>query len=295
MCETYADCISCLARPHKYLYDVKMQSSENMENKLKCVLVAILCAALAACKGAGLDATLDASNGFDVNYHTTLSKAFEKMTGDQQNIYNWAVENLTEGEFIADYGKKPTVREVIKGQVKMAVDANRAAILNQSSLIEQNANEIAERTRVQEKARQLLQTITATASIERAKNSEKTCQGVVCGETPTAVIHFVIHNPNDLKLEQLPCSAVITPVGSGVTYTYDLSDNCSGGDDKLSPVQLPAGVSFDGAKIEIKFDFEDAETDGFEKAIPDSLDVTKTMVDLENQRQRLDKIKISIN
>jgi hypothetical protein len=269
-------------------------SARKMKNKLKGALVAICCSALAACTGEGLDAKLDAAKGFDVNYQATLSKAFEKMTGDQRGVYNWAVENLTDGQFVAKYGKEPTVREVMKGQIKMANDANEEAILNQMKLIEGSAAEIAERTRLRKEARQLLQSISATGTVARSTKTQTICEGVVCSETQPVVVDVVVSNPKSIKLKRLQCSAIITPAGGSTTYTYKLWDECSDAGDWVKSITLPAGVSFDGAKVDVTFDFENAEVDYGNKAIPESLEVTKTMADLEDQQAYIRKAKVLV-
>jgi hypothetical protein len=55
---------------------------------------------------------------------------------------------------------------------------------------------------------------------------------------------------------------------------------------------LPAGVSFDGAKVDIKLDYAYAEVDYWKRAIPGDLEVTRTMAELENQQAYIRKAKV---
>jgi hypothetical protein len=58
---------------------------------------------------------------------------------------------------------------------------------------------------------------------------------------------------------------------------------------------LPAGVSFDGAKVDTKFDYANAEVDYWKKAIPGDLEVTRTMAELKISRLIFKRPKSSLN
>lgn len=63
--------------------------------------------------GEGLDARLSSES--EAAYRTSLNKAWLKMSAEEQNAYNWAVENLSLDMFLVKY-PKATPREVINRQ-----------------------------------------------------------------------------------------------------------------------------------------------------------------------------------
>lgn len=63
--------------------------------------------------GEGLDAKLASES--EAAYRTSLNKAWLKMSTEEQNAYNWAVDNLSMDMFLVKY-PKATPREVINRQ-----------------------------------------------------------------------------------------------------------------------------------------------------------------------------------
>jgi hypothetical protein len=235
--------------------------------------------------GQGLDATLDASKGYDVNYHASLAKAFEKMSESQKNTYNWVVSELSEGTFISLYGKHPTVREVINGQLDIWEENNKKALAEQKLVVSSKSEEISARDALKERAKKLLGTIAASAKIT-TKIEGSSCQGVVCDKDEATLISYKVDNPNNLQLSEMPCKAKVTPKDSVMYYTYKL-DGCEKQGNFETKIIIPKGVSFDGATLEVLFVDDEAMVSYGTPAIPKDIPEVVRLKELEEANKNI--------
>lgn len=262
----------------------------------KTTICALLSIALVACgSGKGLDAKLDASKGYDVDYHASLSKAFLDMTKEQQAAYNWVVQPLSQEYFIAYYGKTPTVRAVINGQLDKFKDNNAKEIAAQVVFLAEKASEVAETKALQKKARDLLDSVTATATITPAgKQTDSVCKGIACTSSETndqlLIVDYVVKNPSNLNLSVLPCSIEITTQEKD-TYTSDLSSGCARAGSFRHKVLVPSSVDIKTATYKVLFKDEAAMTASYDPAIPADHPAVKRLKDLEEIREEIAKAR----
>jgi len=250
------------------------------------VLLAVgLLASIFLRKGEGLDAEIDASKGFDVNYHASLAKAFEKMSESQKSTYNWVLTDFSEGHYISRYGKHPTVREVIQGQLDLWDKNNERELADQKSLVASKGEDIAARTALQERAKALLGTVAATAEIT-TRAGRKSCEGVVCDDGVTTLIAYRVYDPNNLHLQKMPCSAKVTPRNSDKYYTYEL-DGCAKQGAFETRINVPKGESFDGATVNVLFTDNEAMADYGVPAIPVDIPEVVKLRSLEQGKKEI--------
>lgn len=246
--------------------------------RLEICVVAAVAVSLAACDfvgGEGLDAKLDASAGYDVNYQASLSTAILKMTREQVELYTWAVTDLTIGFFISHYGKHPTARQVISGELDRLAQNNKNLLAKQTEILANMAVEVAKRQQLQTKARDLIGHLVATGEVVVSKRVTKDCHGIVCSdeETTQTFINYVVEDPDKLHLGSVPCSAVLAPKGKVDIVSYDLADCQIAGRHQLE-ITPPRGVSLAGAVVGIVFDYDKAWTAdqySYQYSIPEDL------------------------
>lgn len=242
--------------------------------KLKMIAVASVAAiALSACGGygKGMEAKLDASQGYDVNYHASLAKAVLDMTKEQQKTYSWLVANLSQEYFIAYYGKTPTVKEVMQGQLSKFTETNTREFAEQTALLVTKAAEIAEAKAAQKKARDLLHSITTTLKVTPLGASpESTCKGIACESTNEQLIlaDYVVNNPRHVVLAALPCYAEFTQPGKPEPTSVAIG-SCHETGRYQYKVSLPKDVDVAKSTVTIKYDDDKALTTGFMPAIPE--------------------------
>jgi hypothetical protein len=88
-----------------------MKAMVKARSAAACVVASLV---LLGCgSGEGLDAKLASES--EAAYRTSLNKAWLKMSTEEQNAYNWAVDNLSMDMFLVKY-PKATPREVINRQ-----------------------------------------------------------------------------------------------------------------------------------------------------------------------------------
>lgn len=79
--------------------------------------------------GSGVQTTLDASQGLeDGRFLASQRTAFLRMSPVQVEAFEWAMGQLNGELFIQRYGRSPSVRQVVVGEVMRAVDARRREI-----------------------------------------------------------------------------------------------------------------------------------------------------------------------
>ncbi|MFC7288500.1 hypothetical protein ACFQPC_10670 [Herminiimonas glaciei] len=95
-----------------------MKSMVKARSAVACVVASLV---LLGCgSGEGIDAKLASDS--EAAYRTSLNKAWLKMSADEQNSYNWAVNNLGLDMFLVKY-PNATPREVINRQADEYIKA----------------------------------------------------------------------------------------------------------------------------------------------------------------------------
>jgi len=246
--------------------------------------------ALSGCGGEGINAKLDASQGYDGNYHATLAKAFLGMTQKQKEAYNWVVENLDANYFVAYYGKNPRVLDVIIGQLDRFEQNNNKALNEKENEAKQYAEAISERKALQEKARAILASINATGTSVKRTDSSAKCQGLACSDAGQTVwyIDYTVSNPQGLLLSRYECKAKVTnPDWGGEYWTINLPQGCARSGSYQHKVNWGDDnpKDFTGAKVVIEFDEDSAQMSGtYEQAIPADVPVVAKIKELEQIR-----------
>ena len=96
------------------MYRAKLKSMKAMVKARSAAACVVASLVLLGCgSGEGLDAKLASES--EAAYRTSLNKAWLKMSAEEQNAYNWAVDNLSMDMFLVKY-PKATPREVINRQ-----------------------------------------------------------------------------------------------------------------------------------------------------------------------------------
>lgn len=262
----------------------------------KCFGLYLAMSFLAACSsGEGIDAALDAKNGYDVNYHASLSKAFLKMTQDQQETYNWVVSDLSQEYFIAYYGKTPTVKTVIDGQLNRFAENNGKQIADQKAFIAKNADEIEVSEAQRKRSVEIIRSIKVDAHYVVGKPNKKLCQGLGCDDERKEVpmIEYHVSDPRNLNLGKLPCYAQIEAPGLEKPLTVDFR-GCNEPGTFREVVEVPKGVSLEGTKINVFFVTNDARMHDYSRAVPNRHPALVRMMELESTRDLIAKTKKSM-
>lgn len=258
--------------------------------------ITVVALTLLGCKeGVGLDAKIDASKGYDVNYHASLQKAVDQMSPVQIQAYTSAVYEVTEGVFVSRYGRTTTPRIVIQERI----DAWTANADEQYKLAKQEevklADEIASREKFRQEAINLLKRITASNLRLVYAKPTQVCEGVVCRDVTPVELQYVINFPAGLELSHLACEFTVTSADGSQTLTFRDSE-CKAGQwfYKKSPE-----IQFDirDAQISASFDIESARTGryGLEPAIPAPHPVTEKLNSIKKEQELIESYRKAIS
>lgn len=245
--------------------------------------VLLLCSfvLLAACgSGEGINARLDASHGYDVNFKASVIKALDKTSDQQREVFLAAIEALPPAHFLARYGKEPTVKEVTLGELDRYIAKTTEKVEHLQA--DSDIPRIQQKTSAAE--RELDKVTGSVTSIIQKDFDPSDCENSGCIKY---AIHVKINNPNGIKFTRLPCIVEVMLQNTSSFTTLEIA-NC-GGNDKgeyvfevsdmktISYINAITKVSF--IRSEAKHRFENAE----EPFIPRS----DKIVILNQEKERL--------
>lgn len=267
-----------------------------MKRKSVFVSLAAVLAVAGCVSGEGLDATLNASNGYDVNYHASLSKAFLKMTPTQQEAYNWAVGDLLQQNFIAMYGTTPTVRKVIEGEIRRYEKQSDEQIAKQKERMAAVEGEIAENEELRRKAKEVLDTIAVSAKYVVGKPEKQKCEGLACVDEKleAPMVEYVVSNPRKLDLAKYPCHAEIVAPNSDKKEKIDL-DGCDKEGTFRKEIKRTIPFPLESAEIKVVLDQSEARLKNYSKAIPHRHPAVVDMKYLQLQREEIAKYRKALS
>ncbi len=116
---------------------------------------------LAGC-GKGIDARLSVND--ERSYRESLNKAWEVMTDEQKNAFNWAVSNLSLDEFFRRYPKS-TPRDVISSEADAYIKLKTEALAKVTAEYARDAAKLAEQERVTKNTLDELAKITVRSAV----------------------------------------------------------------------------------------------------------------------------------